>query len=89
MCIRDRDNIFHRRMTRRETPSEVKARLLSKSLSLIHIYYIVSWCFGHLVELADASSYDERYAKWRYDDLPIVPENWMFEVTKEDVYKRQ
>ena len=45
--------------------------------------YIVSWCFGHLVELADASSYDERYAKWRYDDLPIVPESWMFEVTKD------
>ena len=61
--------------------------------------YIVSWCFGHLVELADASSYDERYAKWRYDDLPIVPGIWMFEVTKDkaqpvsythlDVYKRQ
>ena len=45
--------------------------------------YIVSWCFGHLVELADASSYDERYAKWRYDDLPIVPESWMFEGTKD------
>ena len=45
--------------------------------------YIVSWCFGHLVELADASSYNERYAKWRYDDLPIVPESWMFEVTKD------
>ena len=45
--------------------------------------YIVSWCFGHLVELADASSYDERYAKWRYDDLPIVPESWTFEVTKD------
>ena len=45
--------------------------------------YIVSWCFGHLVELADASSYDERYGKWRYDDLPIVPENWMFEVTRD------
>ena len=45
--------------------------------------YIVSWCFGHLVELVDASSYDERYAKWRYDDLPIVPESWMFEVTKD------
>ena len=45
--------------------------------------YIVSWCFGHLVELADASSYDERYAKWRYDDLPIVPKSWMFEVTKD------
>ena len=45
--------------------------------------YIISWCFGHLVELADASSYDERYAKWRYDDLPIVPESWLFEVTKD------
>ncbi len=45
--------------------------------------YIVSWCVGHLVGLADASSYDERYAKWRYDDLPIVPEEWLFEVPKD------
>ena len=33
---------------------------------------IVTWCVGHLVGLADASSYDERFAKWRYSDLPIV-----------------
>ena len=45
--------------------------------------YIVSWCVGHLVGLADASSYDERYAKWRYDDLPIVLEEWLFEVPKD------
>lgn len=45
--------------------------------------YIVSWCVGHLVGLADASSYNERYAKWRYDDLPIVPEEWLFEVPKD------
>jgi len=45
--------------------------------------YIVSWCVGHLVGLADASSYDERYAKWRYDDLPIAPEKWLFEVPKD------
>ena len=45
--------------------------------------YIVSWCFGHLVGLADASSYDERFAKWRYSDLPIVPEEWLFEVPKD------
>jgi len=45
--------------------------------------YIVSWCVGHLVGLADASSYDERYSKWRYDDLPIVPEEWLFEVPKD------
>ena len=45
--------------------------------------YIVSWCVGHLVELADAASYDERYAKWRYEDLPIVPENWLYEIPKD------
>ena len=45
--------------------------------------FIVSWCIGHLVELADASSYDERYAKWRYEDLPIVPEEWLYEVPKD------
>ena len=45
--------------------------------------YNVSWCVGHLVGLADASSYDERFAKWRYSDLPIVPEEWLFEVPKD------
>ena len=45
--------------------------------------YIVSWCVGHLVGLADASSYDERFAKWRYSDLPIVPGEWLFEVPKD------
>ena len=45
--------------------------------------YIVSWCVGHLVGLADASSYDERFSKWRYSDLPIVPEEWLFEVPKD------
>lgn len=45
--------------------------------------YIVSWCVGHLVGLADASSYDERFAKWRYSDLPIVPDEWLFEVPKD------
>ena len=45
--------------------------------------YIVSWCVGHLVGLADASSYDERFAKWRYCDLPIVPDEWLFEVPKD------
>ena len=36
--------------------------------------YIVSWCVGHLVELSQPEAYDEKYAKWRYDDLPILPE---------------
>lgn len=40
--------------------------------------YIVSWCFGHLAELAEAAAYDEKYAKWRYDDLPILPESWQY-----------
>ena len=35
--------------------------------------YIVSWCFGHLAGLADADVYDTRYAKWKMEDLPIIP----------------
>ena len=39
---------------------------------------IVSWCIGHLVGLADAGGYDERFKKWRYDDLPILPDEWQY-----------
>lgn len=42
--------------------------------------YWVSWCVGHLVELAAPSEYDEKYAKWRTEDLPILPVNWQFSV---------
>ncbi len=42
----------------------------------------VSWCVGHLAGLADADSYDPKYAKWRYDDLPILPEHWQMVVGK-------
>lgn len=38
--------------------------------------YYVSWCVGHLVGFCDASEYDARYEKWRYEDLPILPEEW-------------
>jgi len=41
----------------------------------------VSWCIGHLVSLADASVYDEKFAKWRYEDLPILPQQWEFIVS--------
>ena len=42
---------------------------------------IVSWCFGHLAGLADASVYDERYAKWKREDLPILPCPFRFEIS--------
>lgn len=45
--------------------------------------YIVSWGFGHLAELANADTYDERYAKWNYNDLPIVPANWKYKIPKD------
>ena len=38
--------------------------------------YLVSWCVGHLVRLCDAADYDEKYRKWIYDDLPIIPVQW-------------
>ena len=44
--------------------------------------YLVSWCVGHLVELASADLYDEKYAKWQYEDLPILPSNWKYVISK-------
>lgn len=38
--------------------------------------YYVSWCIGHLVGLSPSDVYDEKYKKWRYEDLPIVPDPW-------------
>ena len=43
--------------------------------------YLVSWCVGHLVELTPPEGYDERYAKWKYSDLPIFPEQWKYQVS--------
>ena len=42
--------------------------------------YIVSWCVGHLIGLAAADSYDARYSKWCYEDLPIIPKHWKYTV---------
>ena len=44
--------------------------------------YLVSWCVGHLVELSAPERYDERFAKWRLEDLPILPERWLYEVSQ-------
>ena len=43
--------------------------------------YIVSWCVGHLVELAQPESYDSKYSKWSYNDLPIFPDSWQYQVS--------
>jgi DNA topoisomerase-3 len=45
--------------------------------------YLISWCAGHLLELAAPDDYGEQYAKWRYEDLPIVPETWKHTPSKE------
>ena len=43
--------------------------------------WLVSWCVGHLAELADAAAYNPAYAKWRKEDLPILPEHWKFTIS--------
>ena len=45
--------------------------------------YLVSWCVGHLLELAQPEAYGKRYARWGYGDLPILPEEWKYEVSKD------
>ncbi len=42
--------------------------------------YVVSWCVGHLVELAQPESYGEQWKKWTYESLPVNPEKWQYEV---------
>ena len=43
--------------------------------------YLVSWCFGHLVELCEPQEYDPKYEKWRREDLPIFPDPFRYQVT--------
>ena len=43
--------------------------------------YLVSWCVGHLVELAPPNVYDAKYVKWSIADLPILPEKWQYLVS--------
>ena len=50
---------------------------------------LVSWCVGHLVSPMDAGGYDERFKKWRYDDLAILPEPFRYVLApgKEDAFE--
>ncbi len=45
--------------------------------------YIVSWCVGHLVELAQPESYGEQWKKWTYESLPVKPEKWKYDIKKD------
>lgn len=44
--------------------------------------YRVSWCVGHLIQMANPDAYDEKYAKWNMADLPIIPREYKYEVAK-------
>ena len=44
--------------------------------------YKVSWCVGHLIQMANPDSYDEKYAKWNMADLPIIPREYKYEIKK-------
>ena len=44
--------------------------------------YIVSWCLGHLVTLDDPDMYDKKYAEWKFENLPIIPNKWSFTINK-------
>lgn len=44
--------------------------------------YKVSWCVGHLIQMANPDAYDEKYAKWNISDLPIIPKQYKFEVER-------
>ena len=45
--------------------------------------YIVSWCVGHLVEIATPEAYDEAFKHWSYNTLPILPDDWKYVIKKD------
>ena len=45
--------------------------------------FIITWCVGHLITLSDPSVYDEKYKTWNYDDLPILPPNFKYQISKD------
>ena len=49
--------------------------------------YLVTWCVGHLIELAQPETYDEGLKSWTYESLPIIPKQWFNEV-KEETYSQ-
>ena len=44
---------------------------------------IVSWCLGHLAEYVAPDAYDEKFSRWNYEDLPIIPQEWKLEVSRD------
>ena len=44
--------------------------------------YRVSWCVGHIIQMANPDAYDEKYAKWNMADLPIIPREYKYEIAK-------
>ena len=59
----------------------IKANGVRKNGYLESEEWVITWCVGHLVELAEPQEYDEKYQKWRKEDLPIVPDMWKYQVT--------
>lgn len=51
--------------------------------------YLVSWCYGHLVELAKPDAYGDQYKKWTLEELPLIPESWITQVVHDKGAKKQ
>ena len=66
----------------REFANALKYNMRSKDGYLESEEAIVTWCVGHLVELSSPEFYDEKYEKWRYEDLPILPSEWNYQIAE-------
>ena len=64
-----------------QTIGEALGATEKKSGYLAGTAHLITWCIGHLVELAQPHAYDDRYAKWKWNDLPILPEEWRYNVS--------
>ena len=51
--------------------------------------YLVSWCIGHLIELASADQYRDDWKAWKYETLPMIPENWKYQIKESNCFTEQ
>ena len=83
MCIRDRYLVIAEKPSVSKAIAEVIGASKKEEGYLEGKGCIVSWCFGHLAEYVPPDSYDERFTRWMYEDLPIIPEEWKLAVSKD------
>ncbi|MFR9000656.1 MAG: hypothetical protein ACLVIY_09955 [Anaerobutyricum soehngenii] len=51
-------------------------------------YYVITWAFGHLLQLYDASDYDPEMRSWKIEKFPYIPEKFLYKIKSMERIKK-